>query len=659
MVRVRIFGWVAALGVACASAAQAQPGPPRGSMVPPSPVLMPRPVPPELVPISAPDPLASPGCDAPRESDRVMLVIGNAGYPADEWPALPNATSDAEAICAAFAAQGFRVIKLENAGQAETEAAIQSFAVLAKQADTAIFYFAGHGFEYAGINFLVPVDAPVASSRAALARRYIDLAGALRAVMAARHAMIFLDACRTRDPVVSVTDANPSGPDGPVGTINLPGNFEGVVFYSTARGRPAFDAAPADQKNSPFAEAVIARLATPNLELNRYFAFVRADVKERTVFETGGPQIPTPYGVLADDYFLRRASSPPQPTPATPAIEQSKGDLICQLSGDCNESASASASARMSPPRRARTGAVRTQDTGGGLGRLSEPRGLPPTNPATKFAQFDPGLARSALAALTPEQLRREDEPQIIGRLLGKAPAESVARLAETGDRQAQYLYGSMLYQGIGVRKDLAGARTMLESAAQSGTPAAQLEYGYFLDNLGDQAGDKANALKLYEAAAAQHWPKAQSYLAYRLWSAEPPEQDRPRALTLWRGAAAGGHSYAWYALSVYGRQTVEARAGLAALSGSGDVSGDAWLCEADYFEGTSRASLERCLRAAQEGYAGPMAVLAQLYGTGQMGPASAKEARYWARLANAKAELAPGYRAALQPLLQTSGLKN
>ena len=216
-----------------------------------------------------------------------------------------------------------------------------------------------------------------------------------------------------------------------------------------------------------------------------------------------------------------------------------------------------------------------------------------------------------------------------------------------------------MLYQGIGVPKDLAAARTMLESAAQAATPAAQLEYGYFLDTFGQQPGDKARALELYEAAAKQDWPKAQSFLAFRLWSAEQPQQDKPRALALWRAAAASGHSYAWYALSVYGRQVEEARAGLAALSAAGDVSGDAWACEADYFEGSGRASLELCLRAAQEGYAGPMAVLAQIYGTGQMGPGSAREARYWARLANAKPELAPAYRTALQPLLQTSGSNN
>lgn len=635
------------LGLACAGEAQAQVATQRAVMPPP--------------------------CDAPRASDRVMLVIGNAGYPADEWPTLPNAASDAEAICQAFAAQGFRVIKLENAGRAATEAAISGFAELAAKADTAIFYFAGHGFEYAGTNFLVPVDAPLQSSRAALANRYIDMAGALRAVMQARHAILFLDACRTRDPVVSVTDADPRGPDGPVGTINLPGNFEGVVFYSTARGRPAFDAAPADQKNSPFAEAVIARLATPDLELNRYFAFVRADVKERTTFETGGPQIPTPYGVLAENYFLWRD---PKLTTA---------ELVCKLAGDCPgeedkfdgvpesrgfkiarkvepAAATPTSATTSSAAPRPRTGATRPA-LGGGLVGFSSANPVQPATPASKFAAFDPGLARSALASLTPEQLRREDEPQIIGRLLGKTSAGNVARLAETGDAQAQYLYGSMLYQGIGVPKDPAAARVMLESAAQSATPAAQLEYGYFLDIFGQQPGDKARALELYEAAAKQDWPKAQSFLAYRLWSAEPGTdgsgQDKNRALALWRAAAAGGHSYAWYALSVYRRQVEEARAGLAVLSVAGDVSGDAWACEADYFEGSGRASLERCLRAAQEGYAGPMAVLAQIYGTGQMGPASAKEARYWAQLANAKPELAPSYRTALQPLLQTSGSKN
>ena len=241
--------------------------------------------------------------------------------------------------------------------------------------------------------------------------------------------------------------------------------------------------------------------------------------------------------------------------------------------------------------------------------------------------------------------VRREDEPQLIGRLLARASVGDLATLAATGDTTAQYLYGSMLYQGIGVAKDNARARTELAAAAQSGLPAAQLEYAFFLDNFGDGAGDKAQALRLYEAAAAQDWPKAQSHLAYRLWSAAGADRDRDRALDLWRRAAAGGHAYAWYALGAYGQKFAEARRGLRALIARGDAGGHAWLCETQNAADNARAAMASCLTAAQEGFPGPMAILAQIYATGQFGPGSAKEARYWAKLAASKPELDPRYR--------------
>ena len=644
-------------------------------------------------------PLAAPvACDAPRESDRVLLVIGNTGYPgsddpeADEtgqWPRLRNARTDARAICEAFARQGFRVVKLEDATRAATDEAIGQFAELARRADTALFYFAGHGFEYAGTNYLVPVDAPTAASSRQLADRFVNLAAAVRATAQARHAIVFLDACRTRDPVVSVSDANPNGPDGPAGVINLPGSFEGVVFYSTARGKPAFDAAPQGESNSPFAKAVIARLGTPDLELSRYFAFVRSDVKERTIQEQGGPQIPTPYGVFDDEFYFRRAmvrsvlaTTAPAATSGAeggPAVAAEPGvspadvdnptaeELVCQLAGDCAEEAKADPAkdsrgfkiarkgdAGASAPRPASSSprvAAKVASPSGAFGaiRPTRPVGM---SAAARFAGFDAGRARAALAALTPEMMRREDEPQLIGRLLASASAGDMATLAASGDGTAQYLYGSMLYQGIGVAKDLAAAKAELAAAATSGLPAAQLEYAFFLQNFGGGAADKDEARRLYEAAAGQGWPKAQSHLAYVLWSSPPPAQDKPRAIALWREAAAGGHAFGWYALGTYGGRLDEARRGLRGLSAARDPGADAWLCELEHAVDNARAAMATCLAAAQEGHPGPMAILAQVYATGQFGPSSAKEARYWARLAASKPELDPQHRARLQPLL-------
>lgn len=92
-------------------------------------------------------------------ADRVALVIGNAAYP--EGSALENPVNDARLIAAALAEGGFEVSVVEDAGLAEMEEALVEFKRAAEDAEAAWFYFAGHGIEVKGSNYLVPVDAEV------------------------------------------------------------------------------------------------------------------------------------------------------------------------------------------------------------------------------------------------------------------------------------------------------------------------------------------------------------------------------------------------------------------------------------------------------------------------------------------------------------------
>jgi len=589
-------------------------------------------------------------CDDPRESTRVALVIGNGTYLPGQWQTLANARSDADAVCEGFAGQGFRVILVQDADRDAMAAAIARFAALAPKADVALFYFAGHGFEYAGINWLVPVDAPVETARAWLKDQYVDLASVLNAVKQAKHGLVFLDACRTRDPVVRIRDADPLGPDGPAGTINLPGDFEGVVFYSTARGASAFDAAPVTARNSPFAAAVVERLAIPDLELMRYFAFVRSDVKRRTTSENGGPQIPTTYGFLSDPLYFN------QP----PARDAEMDEMICALAGECGGGdPEVQQSGRISGTRGFKLGKpstprpAATRPTAGAARPAPIPPVAAPPSPAPgpiasltdRMAGLDPGKARGVLAGLDKETLAKEDEPQIIARVLGQADAGSLAALAESGDPTAQYLYGAMLYLGLGVSKDLPAARAMLEKAAASGSAAGMLEYGYFLENYGDRPDDKAAGNALYERAAATGYGKAQAHLAYRLWNSAPPQQDKPRALSLWSAAAAQGYPYAIYATAVYGGRMEEARTRLADLAAKGDRAGDSWLCELAEYQGAMGKAFGNCLAAAQDGFPGAMALAARAYAGGEGVTVSRKEAEYWARLALSQPDFDDPYR--------------
>lgn len=244
-------------------------------------------------------------CESSAATDRVALVIGNSGYDGVNWRKLPNAVRDADAVCDALYGAGFQVARIVDADAPTIRAAIAAFGERAAKADTALVYFAGHGFEYGGLNFLVPVNAPAKVAKLELQSRFAVLDDALAAAARAKHhPIVFVDACRTKDPVVRLEGSDAAVP---VGSISLPIGWDGVVFYSTSRGSFAFDAAPTDSTTSPFARAVVGRLSEPNLEIASFFRFVKNDVKEWTFEENGGPQIPTPYGVFADEFFFTAA----------------------------------------------------------------------------------------------------------------------------------------------------------------------------------------------------------------------------------------------------------------------------------------------------------------------------------------------------------------
>jgi len=116
--------------------------------------------------------------------------------------------------------------------------------------------------------------------------------------------LLFVDACRTPDPVVRIEDtdvAKGEAGSAPLGLLDI---GQGAVFYSTAKGRPALDFAPVGSPVSPFAAAVVAELGIPGLEISDYFKVVSRDVYKRTYGMELGPQQPFHYGSWFDDYYL-------------------------------------------------------------------------------------------------------------------------------------------------------------------------------------------------------------------------------------------------------------------------------------------------------------------------------------------------------------------
>ena len=232
-----------------------------------------------------------------REERRVALVIGNSAY--RHTAPLTNPGRDARAVTASLRAIGFQsVITVNDATRESLIAALRSFSREAEKADWAMVYYAGHGIEIGGVNYLVPVDARLEADRDAPLET-ITLEQVLVSLESARKIkLVVLDACRD-NPFASQmrrTVATRSIGRG-LGRIEPEGAT--LVVYAAKHGQTALDG---DGDNSPFASALTRRLATPDVEINKVFRLIRDDVMDAT----GGRQEPFTYGSLPgrEDFFF-------------------------------------------------------------------------------------------------------------------------------------------------------------------------------------------------------------------------------------------------------------------------------------------------------------------------------------------------------------------
>jgi uncharacterized caspase-like protein len=191
--------------------------------------------------------------------------------------------------------------------------ALKTFAVEVENADWALVYYAGHGIEMNGVNYLIPVDAKLAADRD-VQFETVPLDQILIGVEAAKKLkLIMLDACR--DNPFAPTMRQTAAPEmvaarstagaklatrsigRGLGEVKVSGAT--LVVYAAKNGQTALDG---EGGNSPFAVAVTQRIATPGVEINKIFRLVRDDVMEATA----GRQEPYTYGSLpgSEDFFF-------------------------------------------------------------------------------------------------------------------------------------------------------------------------------------------------------------------------------------------------------------------------------------------------------------------------------------------------------------------
>ena len=249
-------------------------------------------------PVAAPadDSVTPPEPRAPEK--RIALVIGNEAY--TNVRALKNADSDARAVSAALRRLGFEVIEKHDLMLTELIAELKAFGDRAPQFDWAVVYYAGHGIEIGGTNYLIPVDAELSA-----ASHVDDEAFPLDRVLAKvegaqKLRLVILDACRENPFIAKMASAGGTRSVGR-GLARIEPDDGVLVAYSAKDGQVAQDG---DGANSPFAQALLDHVDEPGLEINMLFRKVRDDVKKRT----NGEQTPFTYGSLPAETLYFKAA---------------------------------------------------------------------------------------------------------------------------------------------------------------------------------------------------------------------------------------------------------------------------------------------------------------------------------------------------------------
>ncbi|VIO79003.1 TPR repeat-containing protein YrrB [Bradyrhizobium ivorense] len=228
--------------------------------------------------------------------NRVALVIGNGDYVRVQG--LPNAIHDAKLVAETFQKIGFRqVITVENQNREGLLVALRKFRDLADSAEWAVIYYAGHGIEIDGTNYVVPTDARLLTDRD-VPDEAISLGRFLDAIDRAKEMkLVILDACR-ENPFLNTMKMSSASRTIGRGLARVEPDGGTLVAYSAKHGQIAMDG---KGSNSPFASALVNRMLTPEIEIRKLFGLVRDDV----LSATDRKQEPFIYGTLGgEDHFL-------------------------------------------------------------------------------------------------------------------------------------------------------------------------------------------------------------------------------------------------------------------------------------------------------------------------------------------------------------------
>jgi uncharacterized caspase-like protein len=417
---------------------------------------------------------------AAHAEKRVALVIGNSAY--RTVPALPNPAADARLISDTLSSLGFSVVgggaklDLDKTG---FDDALQKFGKALIGADVALFYYAGHGVETHGLNYLVPVDAHPADEGDVFAQM-IGTSGILDQMekSGTRINLVLLDACRDnpfRDHGVRSATGGLAQMPAPVGTL---------ISFATQPRSVSLDG---DGGHSPYTRALAEAMQQPGSGLFKTFNEVGLAVEKAT----GGQQLPWVSSSPISGKFYFAGKPAPEDATADPSDTPVPAPLVVE--------------ARLSPSDDPlRRDLITDCDR---LAAMPYDTGHAPGLAGVEFENINITAAAAACndaIAQYPDVIRFTFEA---GRVAGARKDYTEARrlydkAAAAGYAMAMNNIGGMYEGGEGVARNYAEAVRWYSKAAAAGEPIAMIDLGWLYEHGQGVAQDLAEARRLYETAA-------------------------------------------------------------------------------------------------------------------------------------------------------------
>jgi TPR repeat protein len=500
---------------------------------------------------------------------RVALVLGNFSY--DHVPRLTNPGNDATLIATTLRSLGFTLVgdgAQENVDKAHFDRLVQDFGRAIQGADVALFYYAGHGMQVDGSNWLVPTDANPTRPQdlefqmvnADLVLKQMDGAGT-------RLNLVILDACRNNPFATLGTRAVATG----LAQMHAP---EGtMISFATQPGNVAADGSGAD---GPYAMALAAAMHQPGLDIFRVFNRVGLTVKH----DTDGAQLPWVSSSPIDGEFYFTPTDTTSDTVATAAIEAAPAVPI-QQHGEARNALAPNGgppASNVSPNGKGASAPVPS----GNAGQTDHAAAVSVDSLQSLAAQgkadarFDLGFAYAKgqgvprddtiarhwfeLAAAQGVAKAQYWMGAMSERGLGgpRSYAEALQwyrRAAETGFSPAEVALGRFYGRGLGVPRDPQQRTAWYRRAAEHGNPVAEWVLGNF-SRLGDGVDkDMPAARQWYLRSADQGFVPAEVRLGLMSEHGNGAPQDYADALRWFRLAADTGNAEALNAVGTFYRR--------------------------------------------------------------------------------------------------------